>query len=86
MTDSDDLDGEDNRLKLMTIHTAKGLEFDTVFLVGFEDGLFPSIHDEFSEDLDEMEEERRLLYVAITRAKKTLYISHASMKITIILI
>lgn len=80
MTDSDNLKENDDRIKLMTIHVAKGLEFDTVFLVGFEDGLFPSIHDEFSEDLDELEEERRLLYVAITRAKQTLYVSHASMR------
>lgn len=81
MTDSDNLEEEDNRLKLMTIHTAKGLEFRTVFVVGFEDGLFPSAMCEGTEsEQDEMEEERRLLYVAITRAKETLYVSYANQR------
>ncbi len=57
----------------MTVHSAKGLEYDTVFITGFEDGMFPLIHD----DKDDVEEERRLLYVAITRAKRMLYITHA---------
>ena len=52
---------------MMTIHSAKGLEFDHVFLVGFEDGLFPGLRS--IGDPEEMEEERRLAYVAITRAK-----------------
>ena len=60
---------------MMTMHSAKGLEFPHVFLVGFEDGLFPGIR--AIGDPEEMEEERRLCYVAITRAKKTLTISHA---------
>ena len=60
---------------MMTIHSAKGLEFPHVFLVGFEDGLFPGMKS--IGDPDEMEEERRLCYVAITRAKQTLTISHA---------
>ena len=59
----------------MTIHSAKGLEFPHVFLVGFEDGLFPGMRS--IGDPEEMEEERRLCYVAITRAKKTLTISYA---------
>ena len=60
---------------MMTIHSAKGLEFDHVFLVGFEDGLFPGLRS--IGDPEEMEEERRLCYVAITRARKSLDITHA---------
>ena len=63
---------------MMTIHSAKGLEFPHVFLVGFEDGLFPGMR--AIGDREEMEEERRLCYVAITRAKKSLTISHARMR------
>jgi len=59
----------------MTMHSAKGLEFPHVFLVGFEDGLFPGMR--AIGDAEEMEEERRLCYVAITRAKQSLTISHA---------
>ena len=74
-TDIEQYDAGADAAVMMTIHSAKGLEFDHVFLVGFEDGLFPgarSIGDD-----GEMEEERRLCYVAITRAKKSLDISHA---------
>lgn len=61
---------------LMTVHSAKGLEFDTVFITGLEDGMFPIID---QDDLDDdLEEERRLFYVAITRAKRMLYITHAN--------
>src|SRR5215203_592350 len=60
---------------LMTVHSAKGLEFPIVFLVGLEDGIFP--HSRSLNDEKEMEEERRLAYVAITRAEKILYITHA---------
>ena len=60
---------------MMTMHSAKGLEFPNVYLVGFEDGLFPGMR--AIGDAEEMEEERRLCYVAITRAKKTLTITHA---------
>lgn len=59
----------------MTIHSAKGLEFPTVFLTGMEEGLFPSARS--MEKMDDLEEERRLCYVAITRAKKQLYITGA---------
>ncbi len=61
---------------LMTVHSAKGLEYDTVFITGLEDGIFPIIHQEAEND-DE-EEERRLFYVAITRAKRMLFITHAN--------
>ena len=60
---------------MMTVHAAKGLEFPIVFLVGLEDGIFP--HSRSINDPKELEEERRLAYVAITRAEKILYISHA---------
>src|SRR5690606_30281794 len=60
---------------LMTVHSAKGLEFPVVFLVGLEDGIFP--HSRSIKDPNELEEERRLAYVAITRAEKILYITHA---------
>jgi len=65
----------DARVTLMTMHSAKGLEFPVVFIVGMEDGLFP--HSRASASEDDLEEERRLCYVAITRAQKHLYITHA---------
>ena len=74
-TDIEQYDAESDAVVMMTIHTAKGLEFPHVFLVGAEDGLFPSLHSIGQND--ELEEERRLCYVAITRAKKTLTITHA---------
>jgi DNA helicase-2/ATP-dependent DNA helicase PcrA len=60
-------------IQLMTVHSAKGLEFDAVFITGLEEGLFP--HENSLSDLDGMEEERRLMYVAITRARKRLYLT-----------
>ena len=60
-------------IQLMTVHSAKGLEFDCVFITGLEEGLFP--HENSAADLDGLEEERRLMYVAITRARKRLYLS-----------
>ncbi len=65
----------EGRIKLMTIHNAKGLEFDNVFIAGLEEGVFPGIKS--MESMEELEEERRLFYVAITRARKNLTISHA---------
>ena len=62
-------------VQMMTIHSAKGLEFDCVFISGLEEGLFP--HENSASDLDGLEEERRLMYVAITRARKRLYLSFA---------
>jgi DNA helicase II / ATP-dependent DNA helicase PcrA len=62
-------------VQLMTVHAAKGLEFDAVFITGLEEALFP--HENSLSDRDGLEEERRLMYVAITRARKRLYLSHA---------
>ena len=59
----------------MTVHSAKGLEFHTVFVTGLEEGLFP--HENSMSELDGLEEERRLAYVAITRARRRLYLTHA---------
>ncbi len=74
-TDIEEYDDSDDAVVMMTMHSSKGLEFPHVFLVGFEDGLFPGL--KAIGDAEEMEEERRLCYVAITRAKETLTISHA---------
>ncbi|RZL86763.1 MAG: DNA helicase II [Variovorax sp.] len=62
-------------VQLMTVHAAKGLEFDCVFITGLEEGLFP--HENSMSDHESLEEERRLMYVAITRARKRLYLSHS---------
>ncbi len=62
-------------IQLMTVHASKGLEFDAVFITGMEEGLFP--HENAMSDRDGLEEERRLMYVAITRARKRLYLSHS---------
>lgn len=74
-TDLDNLDESGNNVVMMTMHSAKGLEYPTVFVVGAEEGIFPSSRT-FA-DNDELEEERRLCYVALTRAMKELYILHA---------
>ena len=74
-TDMDSYDPDADCVILMTMHSAKGLEFPTVFVVGMEDGIFPSMRAIGEED--EMEEERRLCYVAITRAKERLYLTCA---------
>jgi DNA helicase-2/ATP-dependent DNA helicase PcrA len=75
VADADELDASDGRVSLMTLHTAKGLEFPAVFLVGLEDGVFP--HLRALEDPMQLEEERRLCYVGITRARRQLYLTHA---------
>ncbi len=76
MADADDTDLSKDSIALMTLHAAKGLEFPVVFIAGMEQGLFPL--GKAMNDPEEEEEERRLLYVGITRAEKKIYISHAS--------
>ncbi len=73
--EQDDYDEEESSVTLMTLHIAKGLEFPAVFIVGLEDGIFP--HYRSMTDSAQLEEERRLLYVGITRAQKRLYLCHA---------
>ena len=75
VSDQDEYDEADPAITLMTLHTAKGLEFDVVFMVGMEDGVFP--HYRSMTDSAELEEERRLAYVGITRARRRLYLTHA---------
>jgi DNA helicase II / ATP-dependent DNA helicase PcrA len=75
VSDADELDADGTRVSLMTLHTAKGLEFPAVFVVGLEDGIFP--HARSLSEPAELEEERRLFYVGITRARRHLSISHA---------
>jgi len=80
-TDADNKDAENgsaDKVMLMTLHSAKGLEFKIVFIVGMEEGLFPSRMTIFANDESELEEERRLCYVGITRAMEKLYISNAA--------
>ena len=77
-TDLEQYNEGDDAVVMMTMHSAKGLEFPNVFLVGFEDGLFPGMR--AIGDMEEMEEERRLCYVAITRAKNNLTISYAKQR------
>lgn len=80
VADIDRLDEKQDRTLLMTLHGAKGLEFDNVFIAGAEDGVFPSISAIYDEDPTAIEEERRLAYVGITRAKKELTITSAKMR------
>ena len=79
-TDEDREDSGGEKVSLMTIHAAKGLEFPVVFVVGVNEGLLP--HQRSAETLNGLEEERRLFYVAVTRAEKLLYISYASSRTT----
>ena len=74
VSDTDDIAGDD-KVMMMTLHSAKGLEFPTVFIIGLEEGIFP--HSRTLLDSTQLEEERRLAYVGITRAEKRLYLSHA---------
>ena len=72
-----DSSSDENKLTILTMHAAKGLEFDTIFLPGWEEGIFPSARSTNEDGGSGIEEERRLAYVAITRAKRNLYISYA---------
>lgn len=76
-SDQDSLTENKDAVKLMTIHASKGLEFDHVFITGLEDGLFPQ---HISDDRDDAEEERRLFYVALTRARKKVFLTYASVR------
>ena len=80
VADIDNLDEHNDMVSLMTIHSAKGLEFPIVYLAGMEDGLFPSYMSISTGDESDIEEERRLCYVGITRAKETLIMSAARMR------
>ena len=75
VSEVDEYDEEEPAVTLMTLHNAKGLEFDVVFIVGMEDGVFP--HYRSMADPAQLEEERRLAYVGITRARRRLYLTHA---------
>jgi DNA helicase-2/ATP-dependent DNA helicase PcrA len=75
VSDADEIDGDDSKVTLMTLHTAKGLEYPVVFLIGLEDGVFPHLRS--LGEPAELEEERRLCYVGITRARERLFLSHA---------
>jgi DNA helicase-2/ATP-dependent DNA helicase PcrA len=79
-TDQDSLIKNQNAVKLMTIHASKGLEFDHVFITGLEENLFPHKRMGQSDDSVDMEEERRLFYVALTRARKKLFLTYAGMR------
>ena len=81
VSDIDQVDEEEEKshVLLMTLHSAKGLEFPVVFIIGLEEGIFP--HSRSLMDQEEMEEERRLAYVGITRAEKELYLTNADMRI-----
>jgi DNA helicase-2/ATP-dependent DNA helicase PcrA len=80
-TDQDEMEKDNNAVKLMTVHASKGLEFDYVFIAGLEEDLFP--HQRMNESEispSQSEEERRLFYVALTRARKKIYVSYAQLR------
>ena len=77
-TDQDEMKDDRDTVKLMTVHAAKGLEFDVVFITGLEEGLFP--HEGFEGEERDEEEERRLMYVALTRARKKIFLSFAAIR------
>ena len=80
IADIDTVDEDDNKVLLMTLHSAKGLEFDHVYMAGMEDGIFPSYMTITADDPTEIEEERRLCYVGITRARKDLTLTAAKQR------
>lgn len=80
VSDIDNLDQDQNAVTLMTLHISKGLEYPFVFMVGLEENLFPSARSTDSEGKEDVEEERRLCYVGMTRARKKLWMTHARMR------
>ncbi|MDE6640085.1 MAG: UvrD-helicase domain-containing protein [Acetatifactor sp.] len=82
VADIDNVENDDNRVLLMTLHSAKGLEFPSVYLAGMEDGLFPGQAALWNDDPEDIEEERRLAYVGITRAMNDLTMTCARMRMT----
>ena len=81
VADIDNMEDNENVVTLMTLHSSKGLEFDVVFIAGFEEGIFPTYRATISTNSSDIEEERRLLYVGITRAKKELYFTSANSRL-----
>jgi DNA helicase-2/ATP-dependent DNA helicase PcrA len=79
VNDIDEMEDSDDFITMMTLHISKGLEFPVVFMVGMEEGLFPSVRDAEDEG-DQLEEERRLAYVGMTRARRLLYMTHARIR------
>jgi DNA helicase-2/ATP-dependent DNA helicase PcrA len=79
-SDQDEMEEESKAVRLMTVHASKGLEFEYVFITGMEQDLFPHKAMESKRDKRDDEEERRLFYVAVTRAKKKVFLSHASIR------
>jgi DNA helicase II / ATP-dependent DNA helicase PcrA len=77
-TDQDSLEKNENAVKLMTVHASKGLEFEYVFITGLEEDLFPHQRMNATKNKEDSEEERRLFYVAITRARKKIYLTYAN--------
>jgi DNA helicase-2/ATP-dependent DNA helicase PcrA len=80
LAEAPETDGVSSSVQLMTFHGCKGLEFPVVFMVGVEEGLFPSTRNDDGNEDDEVEEERRLCYVGMTRARERLYMSHATFR------
>lgn len=79
-TDEESEEAGEKQIRLMTVHSAKGLEFDVVFITGLEENLFPHRRHDTNKKAEDEEEERRLFYVAVTRARKRLYLSYAQMR------
>ena len=78
VSDQDSLEKNENAVKLMTVHASKGLEFDYVFITGLEEDLFPHQRLNSTKNKEDSEEERRLFYVALTRARKKIYLTYAN--------
>ena len=78
VSDQDSLEKNENAVKLMTVHASKGLEFDYVFITGLEEDLFPHQRLNAAKNKEDGEEERRLFYVALTRAKKKVFLTYAN--------